>query len=52
LKLHTLLTFVSAFGGLIAFGASGFILGPISLSVTLGLIEIWRKRNRACPGGG
>jgi predicted PurR-regulated permease PerM len=49
LKLHTLLTFLSAFGGLIAFGASGFILGPISLSVSLGLIEIWRKRIERVP---
>jgi len=47
LKMHTLLTFLSAFGGLIAFGASGFILGPIALSVTMGLFEIWRVRNRA-----
>ena len=34
LKLHTVLAFISVVGGLIIFGASGLILGPIMLTIT------------------
>ena len=44
LKLHTVPTFLSIIGGLILFGASGFILGPLTVTVTMLLIEIWRSR--------
>ena len=49
LKLHTVLAFISIVGGLIVFGASGLILGPVVVTVTLLLLEIWRRRN-AGPG--
>lgn len=45
LKLHTVLAFISLVGGLIVFGASGLILGPIVLTITLVLLEIWTQRS-------
>jgi predicted PurR-regulated permease PerM len=44
LKLHPLSVFFAVLGGLIAFGASGLVLGPVILAVTLALLEIWRMR--------
>jgi predicted PurR-regulated permease PerM len=44
LKLHTIPAFMSIIGGLIVFGSSGLILGPVTLTVTLLLLEIWRSR--------
>ena len=44
LKLHTLLAFVSVVGGLILFGPAGLILGPVVLTITTELLEIWRNR--------
>jgi predicted PurR-regulated permease PerM len=45
LKLHTILAFLSVLGGLILFGAAGVILGPITLTITIALLEIWFSRN-------
>jgi predicted PurR-regulated permease PerM len=45
LKLHTVLAFISTVGGLILFGAAGLVLGPVVLTVTAELLEIWRHRN-------
>jgi predicted PurR-regulated permease PerM len=44
LHQHTLLTFISLVGGLIVFGSSGIILGPLSVTLTLLLLEIWHDR--------
>lgn len=44
LKLHTLLALVASFGGLIVFGASGLILGPAVITVTMALLDILKKR--------
>jgi len=44
LKLHTILAFMSVVGGLILFGPAGLILGPVALTVTTVLLEIWRNR--------
>ena len=41
LKLHTLLAFMSVVGGVVLFGTSGLILGPVMLAVTIFLISIW-----------
>jgi predicted PurR-regulated permease PerM len=43
LKMHTVLAFVSLVGGLIVFGPSGLILGPVIVTVTRLLLEIWRN---------
>ena len=47
LKLHTILAFISVVGGLILFGPSGLILGPVALTITMMLLEIWRSRTTA-----
>ena len=44
LKLHTVLAFISVVGGVILFGPAGLILGPVVLTVTSVLLEIWRSR--------
>ena len=44
LKLHTVLVFISIIGGLVVFGASGLILGPMVFTVTLVLLELWPHR--------
>ena len=43
LKMHTLVAFVSIVGGLLVFGASGLILGPVIVTVTRLLLEIWNR---------
>ena len=45
LKLHTVPAFISLVGGLFLFGPAGLILGPVILTSTLFLMEIWPKRN-------
>lgn len=47
LKMHTVLAFVSLVGGLIVFGTSGLILGPVIFTVTRILLEIWSNQNSA-----
>ena len=42
LKLHTIPAFMAIVGGLLVFGSSGLILGPVTLTVTVLLLEIWR----------
>lgn len=44
LQLHSLTAFVAIVGGLLAFGASGVVLGPLILALTDALLEIWRRR--------
>jgi hypothetical protein len=44
LKLHTLVVFFGAVGGIILFGASGLVLGPATIAVTLALVEILQAR--------
>lgn len=47
LKMHTVLAFISIVGGLIVFGPSGLILGPVIFTVTRLLLEIWSSQNTA-----
>lgn len=44
LHLHAVPVFVSIIGGLVVFGASGVVLGPLLLAVTDTLVRIWRRR--------
>lgn len=41
MKLHPLLVFLSVLGGLAFYGPLGFLLGPLTASVMLALIEIY-----------
>ena len=44
LRLHTVPAFISIIGGLVLFGAPGVILGPLAVTVTMLLMEIWAGR--------
>jgi predicted PurR-regulated permease PerM len=44
LRLHTLLIFFAIVGGVVEFGASGVILGPVILAVAVALLDVWRRR--------
>lgn len=44
IRLHAVPVFVSIIGGLVVFGASGVVLGPLVLAVTDALVTIWRRR--------
>ncbi len=41
-RIHPLLAFLSILGGLFAFGALGFLIGPVVLSLVLSAIRIYR----------
>jgi predicted PurR-regulated permease PerM len=43
-RMHTIAMFIAIVGGLIVFGASGLILGPLALAITMSLLEVWRGR--------
>lgn len=47
LQMHTLPVFFALLGGLFVFGASGLIIGPVALAVTLALLDVWRMRAAA-----
>jgi predicted PurR-regulated permease PerM len=42
MRLHTVPAFIAIVGGLLLFGASGLLLGPLVLTVTMFFLEIWR----------
>lgn len=44
LKLHSVPAFISFIGGLQLFGTSGLVLGPMVVTITLTLLDIWRNR--------
>ncbi len=43
-QLHTLTLFFAILGGVLFFGASGIILGPVILALGQSLIQIWKDR--------
>ena len=44
LRMHPLVIFFSVFGGVVLFGFSGLVLGPLTIAVTIALVEVWRLR--------
>lgn len=44
LRFHPLAVFFAVFGGLLAFGIAGVVLGPVILAITVALLEIWQAR--------
>ncbi|HEX5733580.1 MAG TPA: AI-2E family transporter [Blastocatellia bacterium] len=44
MRLHTLPVFFAILGGLALFGPSGLILGPVTLAITVALVDVWRRR--------
>lgn len=47
MRLHTLPVFFAIVGGIVVIGASGIILGPVLLAVTVALLDVWRTRTIA-----
>jgi predicted PurR-regulated permease PerM len=47
MRLHTLPVFLAIVGGLLVFGASGIVLGPVTLAILLALIDVLRRRTVA-----
>lgn len=45
-NIHPLLVLLSVLGGFRFFGFAGFVLGPLTLAVTLALIDIYKKEFR------
>lgn len=43
LRLHTIPAFISIIGGLLLFGAPGFILGPLAATMTMLVLEFWTR---------
>jgi predicted PurR-regulated permease PerM len=44
LRQHTVTAFFAILGGVNLFGATGLVLGPVIVSVTFFLFDLWRKR--------
>ena len=44
LKLHPVLVFLAVIGGVMLFGPAGLVLGPLTVTVTRSLLEIWSPR--------
>ncbi len=44
LALHSMLSFIAIVGGIVIFGAHGFVLGPLIVAATQSLFEILRTR--------
>lgn len=47
LRLHTISAFISIVGGLLLFGAPGFILGPLAATMTILMVEFWTRHDAA-----
>ena len=47
LRQHTLIAFIAIIGGLAVFGASGIVLGPVIVTMTGALLNIWWRRTTA-----
>lgn len=52
LRLHTVVAFIGAVGGVVLFGASGLVLGPAAIAVASSLIDILKKRLNDQPKTG
>ncbi|HEU4389023.1 MAG TPA: AI-2E family transporter, partial [Blastocatellia bacterium] len=50
-RLHSLLVFFAVLGGVKAFGILGLFIGPITLAVTMALLEILREEGKAWQTG-
>jgi predicted PurR-regulated permease PerM len=49
MRLHQVPALLAFLGGLAIFGASGMIIGPAVLAVTVALLEVWHRRATATP---
>jgi predicted PurR-regulated permease PerM len=49
LQTHTVLVFISVVGGMLLFGPSGILLGPIVLMITQVLLELHHEKSMSMP---
>jgi predicted PurR-regulated permease PerM len=49
-QIHPLLAFFAILGGILSFGAAGFLVGPVILSLMLSIIRIYRADILTVPG--
>jgi predicted PurR-regulated permease PerM len=47
MQLHTLPVFFALVGGIVVFGVSGLVLGPVIMALAIGCLQIWRERTTA-----
>jgi predicted PurR-regulated permease PerM len=52
LRMHPVPTFFSIVGGIALFGPAGLILGPVTIAVTVALLDVWRWRTAEVAIGG
>jgi predicted PurR-regulated permease PerM len=43
-RLHTLVIFIAVLGGLVTYGPTGVMLGPIVVATGIALWDVWRRR--------
>ena len=48
-EMHPLLIFLSMLGGIVLFGFSGFVIGPIIISLFLSLLQMYEEFYRQAP---
>lgn len=51
-RLHELIVFFSVLGGLQVFGVLGLVVGPVIVSVTMSLVEVFRQIGQPVTTGG
>lgn len=44
LRQHTVVSFIAILGGVSLFGATGIVLGPVVVTLTFFLLDLWRRR--------
>jgi predicted PurR-regulated permease PerM len=44
MQLHTLPVFFAIVGGILAFGISGLVLGPVIMALAIGILQVWKQR--------
>jgi predicted PurR-regulated permease PerM len=50
LSVHVSLVFLALLGGLVTFGAIGFLVGPLALAFFLAMVRIWRREEAGRSG--
>jgi predicted PurR-regulated permease PerM len=50
LRMHTIPSFMAVLGGALLLGTPGVVLGPLVVSISLTLMEIWNARNSEFAG--
>lgn len=50
MRMHNVPVLIAFLGGLVVFGMSGMVLGPVILAVTEAMLELWRRRMAGLSG--